>query len=158
MPDENYHIEKRNRFRDAARFLATTNRVFSYEPSVQDCFYSAVHEAERFLARSNRHSRGHSQRESQITNYMIEAGGVIVSRAQFSRNPQYPSDRLFDRKSEFYYMELVALRLGLVYGQEILGRLRHANRRDVQRANHILDRFFNALVRHEQSLRQRGII
>ena len=158
MPDENYHIEKRNRFRDAARFLATTNRVFSYEPSVQDCFYSAVHESERFLARLNRHSRGHGQRESQITNYMIQAGGTVVSRDQFSRNPRYPSDRLFDRMSEFCYMELVALRLGLVYGQAILGRLRHANRRDVQRANHLLALFLNALNRHEQSLRQRGII
>ena len=89
---------------------------------------------------------------------MIQAGGIIVSRAQFSRNPQHPSDRLFDRESEFCYAGLVALRLGVVYGHEILGQLRHANRRDVRRANHILTRFFNALVRHEQNLRRRGII
>ena len=158
MPDESYHIEKRNRFRDAAAFLATSNRVFSYDPSVQDCFYSAVHEAERFLARLNRHCRGHSQRENYITNYMIQAGGVTVNRAQFSRNPQHPSDRLFDRESEFCYMELVALRLDLVYGQEILGGLRHASQRDVRRADHVLTRFFRALARHEQNLRQRKIV
>ena len=158
MPNEVYHIEKRDRFKAAAAFLANTKRVFSYEPSIQDCFYSAMHEAERFLAQLNRHSRSHRQREDRITNYMVKTGGAIVSRAQFSQNPQYPSERLFDRDSEFCYMGLVALRLDLIYGQEILGRLRHANRRDVQRANHILARFLNAMNRHERNLRRRGII
>jgi hypothetical protein len=55
-------------------------------------------------------------------------------------------------------MELVKLRLDLVYGKEILGRLRHANQRDTQRASHLLIRFSNALVRHENDLRRRGIV
>lgn len=158
LPSADYHIEKRNRFRDAAAFLATSNRVFSYDPSVQDCFYSAVHEAERFLAQLGRHSRGHGQRENYITNYMVQARGSIRSRAEFSRNPQHPSDRLFDRRSEFYYMELTKLRLDLVYGREILGPLRHASRRDRSRANHILTQFLTVLAGHERILRRRGMI
>ena len=158
MPNETYHIEKRDRFGHTAVFLARLDNIFSYDSTVQDFFYSAVHEAERFLARLNRHSRGHNQRENYVTNYMIQARGRIVRRDQFNRNPQYPSDRLFDRESEFCYMELVARRLDLVYGSEILGQLRHATRRDVQRANHLLYRFFSAINRHEQNLRHRGII
>lgn len=158
MPEENYHLEKRNRFRDAADFLASSSRVFSYDPSVQDYFYSTMHEAESYLARLGIHSRNHSQRENFVTNYMVQSQGTIVSRAQFIRNPRHPSDRLFDRDSEFFYMELLTLRLDIVYGSEIPERLRHANRRDVQRAHHLRIRFLNAINRHERNLRNRGII
>lgn len=158
LPDENYHTEKRNRFGDAADFLARSNRIFSHDPSVQDYFYSAMHEAESFLARLGIHSRNHNQRENFVTNYMVQSLGTVVSRAQFSRNPRHPADRLFDNDSEFYYMQLLSLRLDVVYGNEILGRLRHANRRDVQRARELRVRFLNSISRHEQNLRHRGII
>lgn len=158
MPTANYHIQKRDRFKDTADYLAHMNNAFSYDSTVQDYFYSAVHEAERFLAGLNRDSRSHSQREKYVTNYMILTQSRIATRAQFSRNPDHPSDRLFDRDSEFCYMELVALRLDVVYGNNILGQIRNANHRDVQRANHLLQRFFRAMSRHERNLRRRGII
>ena len=158
MPNAPYHIQKRDRFRDTADFLVQSNNAFSYDSVVQDFFYSAVHEAERFLAGLNRNSRSHRQRANYITNYMIQARRTIIRRDNFVRNPRHSADRLFDRNSEFSYMQLVALRLDLVYGNTILGQTRHATQRDVQRANHLLRRFFNALNRHETHLRQRGII
>jgi hypothetical protein len=117
-----------------------------------------MHESESYLARLGVHSRNHSQRENFITNYMVLPHGTIVNRAQFCRNPQYPSDRLFDHVSKFYYMELSSLRRDIVYGSKIPERLRHANRRDVQRARSFRIRFLTAINSHEQNLRHRGII
>lgn len=158
MPDEIYHIEKRDRFRNSADYLEASNRVFSYDPTVQDYFYSAMHEAERFLARLGLHSRSHGQRENFVTNYMIQTRGKIVNRAQFSKNPRQPSEPLFDGASEGNYMLLCTLRLNLVYGNDKLGQLRHANQRDVRRAKQYLIGLLSALNRHEQNLRHRGII
>lgn len=93
-----------------------------------------------------------------MKDYMIHVRRVVVTRAQFRRRPQHPSNRLFDRDSEFCYMTLAKLRLDLVYGKELLGPLRHANRRDVQRANQLRTRFLSAITRHEGTLRRKGII
>jgi hypothetical protein len=158
LPDQAYHIEKRDKFRNTAAMLENSAQPFTYDPTVQDYFYSMMHDAERFLAVIGIHSSSHRNREQRITNFMIEQRRRIVDRATYSRHPIQPSDRLFDRASESLYMELLGLRLDVVYGNHLLGPLRHASSRDVQRARILYQRFINSIARHERSLQRRRII
>jgi hypothetical protein len=157
MPNPGYHEEKRDRFQDTAIQLENAGNIHSNDANVQDYFYAAMHEAERYLGILGRHSRTHNHRNNIITNFMVYAGR-LMRRDRFRRNPGYPSDRVFDNNSEAAFMALAALRLNLVYGNTDLGPLQHADQRDVQRARALFMRFMNSIIRHEHNLRARGII
>ena len=160
MPDKDYHQRKSDNFRNTSEFLRGSHQNFTSDANVQDFFYAAVHDAERFLTLFNMHSRSHAHRERIITNYMAAIGSVLVRISDYYRNrARYGvANKAFDVRAEFCYMTLSALRKDMVYGERYTGPLRHTSPREVERARNLFLCFAGSLARHERNLRRLRII
>jgi hypothetical protein len=153
MPSEQYHTEKRDKFRDTAEYLRNNNELFTYDSNVQDFFYAMIHESERYLATYGKGSRSHKSRDKIVTNNLIH-NGKLIEKHQARRNPNLNAFPVLDVNSEAHYMALTSLRMQLVYGDDNYGPIRHANQRDVDRARELWLRYRRSLQQHEANTKR----
>ena len=88
MPNHNFHIQKRDGFRDSGEHLQQQDPANSADAVVQDFFYVALHDVKRFLSLFGIHSRNHRRRKQVIADERIiqRRGRIFIGDpARFAR-------------------------------------------------------------------------
>lgn len=167
MPDQAFHVRKRDGFSNSGNHLQLNGPPDSGDAAVQDFFYAALHEVERFLSLFGAHSGHHRRRKELIIDQKIikRRGRVFIG---------YPSDyrtvtqveRTVENVAEVSYLSLYAMRQLKVYGSlpggrsipRAVGGRRFANALDINTARRWFQNLAGSLARHEHSLGRRGLL
>jgi len=167
MPDSNFHIRKRKKFRDSGDYLRLAGPKNSTDAAVQDYFYSALHEIERFLSQFGVDSYNHRNRNNILVNQRIiqVRNRTVIGHPDHQRR-NLQMTRTVENMTEFCYLSLYAMRQLKSYGSfprnvQIpgqLGRNLFANIGDVNAAYTLLIRLLGSIARYEHVLRRRGFL
>lgn len=128
MPDETFHIQKRDRFRKTAEQLRTAGSPDSADANVQDYFYAALHDLDRFiyrlasvngLSQSYRHGGTHRHREGLLfkKKIIIHRGRLRINDPSHFRRRRIQTCDVIEHSTELYYYNLKAMRQLKVYGE-----------------------------------------
>lgn len=166
MPSENFHRLKRDGFRNSGEHLYLHGPADSADSAVQDFFYAALHEVDRFLSLFGYHGGNHRGRYTKIANEKIiqRRGRTIIGDPSHYRNAHVEST--VPSSAELYYLTLNAMRHLKAYGSlptnvpipPTVGGALFANILEVSTARDAFLRLGNILARHERDLRRRNIL
>lgn len=167
MPDQAFHIQKRNGFRNSGEHLRLHGPPDSPDAAVQDFFYAALHDVERFLSLFAVDSGNHRRRKELIVDQKIfeRHGRVFIGDpSRYRRVTQV--ERTVERAAELCYLSLYAMRQLKAYGSlprnmtipATVGGRRFANALDINTARRLFFNLARSLTRHENNLRRRGLL
>jgi len=167
MPDTTFHIQKRDRFRNTAEYLRVYPTVGSDDAAVQDYFYAAMHDIERFLSLFRVDGGNHLNRKRLIIDCkIVQSHGRVTVKDPSRLRMVAQVERTVDNVTELCFFSLYAMRQLKVYGTlprnmpipPTVGGSRFANALDVSAARMLFLKMGRSLVRHESRLRNRGLL
>lgn len=170
MPDQDFHIRKTNRFRDSAEYLFSNGPPDSADAAVQDFFYAAMHNVERFLSLFGYHTNHRLRKELIIKRRIVLRGNrvSIVDPARLRPRTLVRSriEKTVDSATEGFYFMLFAMRQLKTYGNlprnipiaHAVGGDRFADSLDVATARGLFLRLSRNLGIHESNLRRAGFL
>ena len=170
MPDQNFHTKKTGRFRNSGEHLRLNGPSDSADAAVQDFFYAAMHDLERFLSLFGYHANHRLRRELIINRKIIQRGNRVYIANPAKLRPRTLSrsriEMTLDSASEGFYFMLFAMRQLKTYGNlprnipiaHAVGGDRFADSLDVNTARGLFLQLSRSLRIHENNLRRAGFL
>lgn len=167
MPDQIFHTQKRDGFRNSGRYLQQHGPPDSADAAVQDFFYSAMHDVERFLSLFGQHAN-HRRRKDLILNEQIikRRNRVFIGSPVRPRRRGEMRENVLDSTTEMCYFALFAMRQLKAYGSlptnvpipSTVGGRRFADAIDVNDAWNFFITLRRSLTGHENNLHRKRIL
>jgi hypothetical protein len=170
MPDQHFHIRKRDRFRNSGEHLRSSGPPDSADAAVQDFFYAGMHDVERFLSLFGFHTNHRLRRELFVSRRIIQRRNRVSiadpSRLRRRTLARSRIERTVDPATEGFYFMLFAMRQLKTYGNlpkntpiaAAVGGDRFADSLDVGTARALFLNLSRSLRRYESYLRREGLL